>query len=87
MKEGLLSEKQLQEAVAKQYKKTTYTPLGEVCVQMKFISKSQLQDVLKKYQKRLNLGTLLIQMGLISQEEVDEAIELQKMEGKTRKEF
>ena len=82
VQEGLLTEKQLQEAVSKQYKKTTYTPLGEVCVQMKFISKAQLQDVLKKYQKRLNLGTLLVQMGLISNEEVEQALEIQKDEGK-----
>ncbi len=82
VQEGLLTEKQLQEAVSKQYKKTTYTPLGEVCVQMKFISKAQLQDVLKKYQKRLNLGTLLVQMGMISHEEVEQALEIQKDEGK-----
>ena len=82
VQEGLLTEKQLQEAVSKQYKKTTYTPLGEVCVQMKFISKAQLQDVLKKYQKRLNLGTLLVQMGLISNEEVEQALEIQKDQGK-----
>ena len=82
VQEGLLTEKQLQEAVSKQYKKTTYTPLGEVCVQMKFISKVQLQDVLKKYQKRLNLGTLLVQMGMISHEEVEQALEIQKDEGK-----
>ena len=82
VQEGLLTEKQLQEAVSKQYKKTTYTPLGEVCVQMKFISKTQLQDVLRKYQKRLNLGTLLVQMGLISNEEVEQALEIQKDQGK-----
>jgi type IV pilus assembly protein PilB len=82
VQEGHLTEKQLQEAVSKQYKKTTYTPLGEVCVQMKFISKAQLQDVLKKYQKRLTLGTLLVQMGLLSNEEVEQALELQKDEGK-----
>ncbi|HMK49230.1 MAG TPA: ATPase, T2SS/T4P/T4SS family [Thermodesulfovibrionales bacterium] len=82
VQEGLLSEKQLQEAVAKQYKKTSYSPLGEVCVQMRFISKAQLNDILKKYRKRLNLGTLLVQMGLISQEEIEDALELQKTEGK-----
>lgn len=82
VQEGLLTEKQLQEAVSKQYKKTTYSPLGEVCVQMKFISKAQLQDVLRKYQKRLNLGTLLVQMGLISNEEVEQALEIQKDQGK-----
>ena len=36
VQEGLLTEKQLQEAVTKQYKKTSYSPLGEVCVQLRF---------------------------------------------------
>ena len=82
LKEGFLTEKQLQEAVTKQMKKTVYMPLGEVCVQLKFISKSQLQFVLQKYKKRLNLGTILVQMGLLTSEEIEQAIETQKIEGK-----
>jgi type IV pilus assembly protein PilB len=82
VKEGFLTEKQLQEAVTKQMKKTVYMPLGEVCAQLKFISKSQLQFVLQKYKKRLNLGTILVQMGLLTSEEIEQAIEIQKIEGK-----
>ena len=82
LKEGFLTEKQLQEAVTKQMKKTVYMPLGEICVQLKFISKSQLQFVLQKYKKRLNLGTILVQMGLLTSEEIEQAIETQKIEGK-----
>jgi len=82
LKEGFLTEKQLQEAVTKQMKKTVYMPLGEICVQLKFISKSQLQFVLQKYKKRLNLGTILVQMGLLTSEEIDQAVETQKIEGK-----
>jgi len=82
LKEGFLTEQQLQEAVTKQMKKTVYMPLGEVCVQLKFISKSQLQFVLQKYKKRLNLGTILVQMGLLTSEEIEQAVEIQKVEGK-----
>jgi type IV pilus assembly protein PilB len=82
LKEGFLTEKQLQEAVTKQMKKTVYLPLGEVCVQLKFISKGQLQFVLQKYKKRLNLGTILVQMGLLTSEEIEQAVEIQKIEGK-----
>jgi len=82
LKEGLIDEKQLQEAIVKQRKKTVYVPLGEVCVQLRFISKTDLQEILKKYKKRLYLGDLLVHMALLSREEVAQALELQKIVGK-----
>jgi type IV pilus assembly protein PilB len=82
VKEGLIDEKQLQSAINRQNRKTVYSPLGEVCVQLKFISKNELQDILKKYQKRLHLGDLLVHMALLTRDEVEEALELQKVTGK-----
>jgi type IV pilus assembly protein PilB len=79
VQEGLIDEKQLQVVLSKQGKKTLYSPLGEVCVQLKFISRNELQDILKKYQKRLYLGDLLVHMAMLSREEIEQALELQKI--------
>ncbi|MEW6587453.1 MAG: ATPase, T2SS/T4P/T4SS family, partial [Nitrospirota bacterium] len=82
VEEGYISEKQLQEALAAQMKQRTYVPLGEMCVRLRFISRAELKDILKKHKKRVFLGELLVNMGLISQEEIEQALEIQRIEGK-----
>jgi type IV pilus assembly protein PilB len=82
VKEGYITEKQLYDAMAQQSKEKTYIPLGEVCAKLKFISKSELQSILRKYRKHIQLGELFVNMGLLSQEEIDRALEIQKIEGK-----
>ncbi len=82
VQEGYITESQLQEAVARQRRRTVYKPLGEVCVDMRFIAKGQLQEVLKKHRKRLQLGGLLVNMGLIHPDDLEQALALQKIEGK-----
>lgn len=81
VKEGFITSKQLQEALASQMR-GDYVPLGEVCIRLKFISKIELQQILKKHKKRIYLGELLLNMGLISQEELEQALEVQTIEGK-----
>jgi len=80
VKEGYLNGKQLQEALAAQMKE--YAPLGEICIRLKFISKIELQQILKKYKKRIYLGELLVNLGLLTEEEINQALEVQKIEGK-----
>jgi type IV pilus assembly protein PilB len=80
--EGYVTSAQLQEAVARQRRRTLYKPLGEICVELRFIAKGELQHLLKKHQKRLYLGELLVNMGLLGPEDVELALEQQKIEGK-----
>jgi type IV pilus assembly protein PilB len=82
VQEGYITEAQLQEAIANQRRKTAYRPLGEVCVELRYLSKSDLQGILRKYQKRLYLGELLVNMGLIHPEDIEQALAIQKIEGK-----
>lgn len=82
VQEGFLNEAQLQDAVANQRRKTAYRPLGEVCVELRYLSKGELQNVLRKFQKRLYLGELLVNMGLVHPEDIEEALAIQKIEGK-----
>ncbi len=82
VQEGYITSKQLQEALAEQMKGDVYSPLGEICINLRFISKLELQQVLKKYKKRIYLGELLVNMGLLTEEEIQQALEVQKIEGK-----
>jgi type IV pilus assembly protein PilB len=82
VEEGYVSEKQLQDALASQMKQRTYVPLGEMCVRLRFISRAELKAILKKHKKRVFLGELLVNMGLLSQEEIEHALEIQRIEEK-----
>lgn len=85
VQEGYITERQLQEAIARQMQEnkecSSYLPLGEVCVRLKFISRLELGQMIRKHKKRIHLGDLLINMGLLTCEQVDEALEEQKIVG------
>ncbi|MGH7769511.1 MAG: hypothetical protein ACREQP_18855, partial [Candidatus Binatia bacterium] len=66
VKDGLITQEQLEEAVAVQKKQQVYMPLGEICVDLKFISREQLKKTLGTHQKRIALGELLINLGLVT---------------------
>ncbi len=82
VEEGLVSRDQLKEAIAHQKEKKRYVPLGEIFVEKRFLSRAELQSVLKKHKKRLYLGELLVNLGHLTQDEVENALQLQKIERK-----
>ncbi|PKL77741.1 MAG: hypothetical protein CVV27_04665 [Candidatus Melainabacteria bacterium HGW-Melainabacteria-1] len=68
-------------AVQKQQKETgsgEYKPFGQICIDLGLISREELQRFLKKYNKRIYLGELLINMGLITPKHVDLILAQQK---------
>jgi type IV pilus assembly protein PilB len=79
VKEGLITSEQLEEAVAVQKKQQIYMPLGEICVDLKFITRDQLRKTLGTHQKRIALGELLTNLGLVTPEQVREALKEQKV--------
>ena len=79
VKEGLITAEQLEEAVAVQKKQQIYMPLGEICVDLKFITRDQLRKTLGTHQKRIALGELLTNLGLVTPEQVREALQEQKV--------
>ena len=79
--EGLISEAQLNEALLVQKNQNMYKPLGELCVELKFLSRSDLNRILDLHQKRIKLGQLLINLGLITQERLDQGFEEQRQKG------
>ena len=67
VRDRLLSEEQVEEALMVQRNQQEYKPIGEICVDLGFISKTALRTVLDKYRKRIRLGSLLIKTGVISE--------------------
>jgi type IV pilus assembly protein PilB len=82
VQEGLISKDQLKDAIAYQKEKKIYVPLGEIFVEKRFLSRPELQSILKKHKKRLYLGELLVNLGHLTQDEVEKALQLQKIEKK-----
>src|SRR5690242_7990481 len=82
LKDGLITPEQLQEALATQKRQSVYMPLGEICVEMKLLSRDQLKALLSKHHKRIPLGELLINLGLVTAEQVQESLQAQKSSGK-----
>jgi type IV pilus assembly protein PilB len=82
IKEGLITSEQLEEAVAVQKKQQIYMPLGEICVDLKFITRDQLRKTLGTHQNRIALGELLTNLGLVTSEQVREALKEQKVSRK-----
>jgi type IV pilus assembly protein PilB len=81
VKLGFLDEGQLEQALTVQREQTRYKPLGEICKELGFISGQVLRDILFRYRKQLLLGELLHKMGIISEDELNKALQEQKKSG------
>jgi len=81
VQEGAITQEQLLKALAAKKEGTAYKPIGEVCVDLKFLSRSRLHQILNQYQKRISVGDLLIKLGLITPEQLDEGLRHQKKIG------
>lgn len=81
VQESLITTEQLDQALLIQKNQKAYKPLGEVCVELKFLSKTKLNQILSKHKKRIQLEELLINLGLINPDQLKKALEQQKSEG------
>jgi len=82
LSEGLVTEKQLQRALAEQTRKESYLPLGEMCVHLKLLCKADLQKTLRKHRSHIFIGDLLVNLGLLDQEDLMQILEFQQIDGK-----
>lgn len=81
IQESIITTEQLDQALLIQKNQKVYKPLGEICVELKFLSKTKLNQILSKNKKRIELGELLINLGLINPDQLKKALEQQKSEG------
>jgi type IV pilus assembly protein PilB len=75
VQEGIITEEQLEDALEFQRAEELPMPLGEVCINLKYISRSDLRKLLRKYKANIQLGELLVNMGLIDEEQLEEALQ------------
>lgn len=73
--EKLISKDQCQKAFRIQEGLARYKPIGQILVDQKFITGKQLNFLLDRHSKRLKLGNILVRSGVLSQHELDIAIE------------
>jgi len=76
--EGILTVEQVIEALTAQKKQRPTKPFGVVCQELGLLSALELGRILKKYRQRLLLGELLVHLNLVTQEQIDEALKIQK---------
>ncbi len=82
MQEKLLTAAQLEQALANQRNHQASLPLEEVCVKLGFLSRADLSKVFRKIQNSLHLGELLRGLGLVSQEQLQQALAQHRAEAK-----
>lgn len=76
--ERLINQGQLEQALTAQAQQSVYKPLGEVLKDLGFISRRDLRGILSKYRKQILLGELFVNMGIISPQQLDRALRVQK---------
>jgi type II secretory ATPase GspE/PulE/Tfp pilus assembly ATPase PilB-like protein len=77
-REGLLSREQLVLSIEAQKEDYPSVPLGKVCVALGFISSSDLTGVLVKHRRHIHIGDLLVHLGLLQTDQLQEALDYQK---------
>ncbi|MBN1902615.1 Flp pilus assembly complex ATPase component TadA [Candidatus Sumerlaeota bacterium] len=87
VKEGILSQPQLQHALQVQLDSFEKKRLGQILVDLGYVDTSQIREVSRKYGLRQPLGELLIECGFLTEEELDSALEMQKPSGKRLGEY
>lgn len=81
LKEGYIQPPQLDKALAifkSQQDQQAYKPFGQICLELNYLSAEELQRLLRKYKKRIRLGELLVNQGLIKQSQLNQALHKQK---------
>jgi type IV pilus assembly protein PilB len=80
--ERLIDQGQLEQALKVQVQQCAYKPLGEVLKDLGFVLSRDLRAVLAKYRKQILLGELFVNMGVISQHQLDQALNMQRTQRK-----
>lgn len=80
--EGLLTREQLGELLILQKQQSRYKPLGELCIEKGYLTKEDLKGIMRAHKKRIMLGDLFVNLGIITPNQLSEALLKQKVSGK-----
>ncbi len=78
IKDSKINENQLQHALQVQKELIKKKRLGEILVDLGYVSKRDLREVTTKYEHKVQLGVILIENRAITPEVLEEALEIQK---------
>ena len=81
IREGLITEAQLQQALSVQRSEEQRTPLGQILVRLEVITQRQLNQVLDRYRKKYRLGDILVETEAITDDQLQIALDHQKKTG------
>jgi len=84
-REGLLNHDQLARSIEAQKQEYPSVPLGRVCVNLGFLSSADLAGVLVKHRRHIHLGELLVHLGVLQMDQLQEALEEQKRQHPKKK--
>ena len=79
--EKLISQEQLDHALKIQKEDGKYKPLGEICIELKYITRTFLNRVITEYQKSIRLGDLFLKMGFMTKPQLVKVLAIQKQQG------
>jgi type IV pilus assembly protein PilB len=78
VREGLITDAQLADALREQQGRSTYVPLGHILVEQKLVTRRQLNLLLESAEKRPRLGELLVRSASITAAQLAHALERQR---------
>ncbi len=78
IKDSKINENQLQHALQVQKELIKKKRLGEILIDLGYVSKRDLREVTKKYEHKVQIGVILIENRAITPEVLEEALEIQK---------
>jgi type IV pilus assembly protein PilB len=78
VREGLITEAQLADALRQQQGLATYIPLGHILVEQKLVTRRQLNLLLENAEKRPRLGELLVRSSAITAAQLAHALDRQR---------
>src|SRR5262245_60495771 len=81
VREGLITEVELVEAMRWKTTTNTVMPLGQILIRNRVLTRQQLDVVLKRYQKHTKLGDVLVRSGTITPDQLSRALAQQKITG------
>jgi hypothetical protein len=81
VREGLITEAQLETALLVQRESEPATPLGQILVRQNALTQRQLNTVLDRYRKKYRLGDILVETETITEHQLQIALDHQKRTG------
>jgi type IV pilus assembly protein PilB len=82
LKEGLLTENQLRYALELQLESLNKKRLGDILVELGYVTKRQIREISRKFNYRLQVGSILVDSGTLTEELLQEALAEQRVSRK-----